>query len=56
MTLPEEKRKEFETLSRKIIEFLNENTHPHTTVIIGSTRSELVEGVYAINTHYYIKD
>lgn len=41
----EELRKKFEELSRPLIDFINENYHPHATIIIDSTHAELLEGL-----------
>ena len=54
--MSEDKRKEFERLSRELIEFLNNNYHPHTTIIVTSTSAELVEGLMAIHTYDYIEN
>jgi len=51
-----EKQKEFEVLARPLIKFLNDNYHPHVTVIITPDSAELLEGVIAIQTKDYIRD
>lgn len=56
MILNEEQRKEFEEKTRPVIEFLNNNCHPHTQVVISTDHSELLEGVCAYKTEDYIKD
>lgn len=43
----EEKNKQFEELCRPLMEFLAKNHHPHTSIILTSTRGEIVEGVMA---------
>lgn len=48
--------KELEKLSRPLIEFLNNNFHPHTKIIIETDSAELVEGICAFKTTAYIKD
>ena len=40
----ENELRELEELSRPIMKWLNENFHPHVTVIIDPTRAQLVEG------------
>jgi len=56
MKTNEQKRKEFEELSRPLIKWLNDNMHPHATIIIDTTHAELVEGVCAFTTEDYLKD
>lgn len=45
-------RKEVEHL----MQYLAENHHPHTTILITSTTAELVEGIVCHNTDKYIVD
>jgi len=40
-----EQQQELEKLARPIMQFLNENFHPHVTVIITPTSAELLEGL-----------
>lgn len=47
---------EFEQLSRKLIKYLCENHHPHTTILISPTGAEIVEGVKAFYTEEYLVD
>ena len=35
---------EFDNISRNMMDWLKDNTHPHMTVIITSTYAELLEG------------
>lgn len=56
MILDMEKTKEFEEVARPVIKWLNENCHPHVTVVIGTSHAELSEGVCAINTMDYVPD
>ena len=51
----EEQRKQFEALARPMMQWLNENCHPHTH-IIDNTSAELSEGVLAFKTTEYVKD
>lgn len=51
-----EQREEFEKLARPLIKWLNDNSHPHTTIIITPTSAEVLEGVCAFPTNDYIKD
>lgn len=54
--MDEEKRKRFEDAVRPAMKFLNEECHPHMTIIVEPTKAELVEGVTVLNTDEYIKD
>lgn len=56
MILSEEKRAEFEEAAKPLIKWLNDNCHPHVTVVTTTTTSELSEGVASIVTHEYVKD
>jgi len=52
----DERRKEFEELTRPLIKWMNENYHPMTTVNVSCTHAELAEGLIAFVTNDYIKD
>jgi hypothetical protein len=54
MTDPQ--RKEFEALTRPVIEWINNNFHPHIMVVIDTTHAELLEGLGAYMTYDYIRD
>ena len=56
MTFTEEQRKEFEEAARPLIKFLNDNCHPHVTVVVDCTTAELSEGVCSFRTEDYLKD
>ena len=56
MTMTDEQRKAFALASEPLMWWLSENCHSHTTVILDSTRAELVEGVVAHVTDKFIKD
>ncbi len=56
MILGVERRIEFYELSKPLIEFLNNNCHPHMSIHITSTQSTLLEGIAALNTEEPIKD
>ena len=56
MTMTAEQRAQFEALSRPLIQWLNDNCHPHTTIVIEPDSAELLEGVSAFKTTEYIKD
>ena len=55
-TVLEEKRAEFEELSRPLIKFLNDNFDPHTQICIDTDHSEIVSGLMSFRTEDYIKD
>lgn len=54
--LSPQKRQEFESLTRPLIKFLNDETHPHTKIIIECDSAELVSGETAYTTTEYIRD
>lgn len=56
MTLTEQQRKYFEAVSRPLIQWLNENCHPHVHAIVEPTRAELLEGVCAYPAPEYLRD
>ena len=56
MTLTEQQREDFEAVTRPVIKWLNENCHPHVTVIISPAMAELNEGVFAYPTTDYLLD
>jgi len=56
MIFTKEQREEFERVTRPVIEFLNKNCHPHTTVTIETNHASLFEGVCAYPCEDYIPD
>lgn len=49
--------RDFKTASLPLIKWLNDNHHPHVTVIVTPTSSELLEGKQATGPIYdYVKD
>lgn len=52
----EEQKKQFEEKARELMKWLNENGHPHMTIIITPTSAELLEGSIGVNTNDYIRD
>ena len=56
MILTDKEREDFETASKPLIKFLNDNCHPHVTVIVDTTSAELLEGIESIGTEEYLKD
>ncbi len=56
MILTEEQRKELEAVSRPLVQWLNDNCHPHVKVITDCSRVQLLEGVAQVIIEDYIKD
>ena len=56
MIATKEQITEFETVCRPVIQWLNDNCHPHVTAIIDCGSAELVESVCRIPIEDYIKD
>jgi len=57
MIFTKEQRDEFENLARPVIKFLNDNCHPHVSVIITPTNAELLEGICSTGEILdYVKD
>ena len=50
------RRSSFEVVTRPVISWMNDNCHPHTTVIITGMSAELMEGVVGFTTEDYLKD
>jgi hypothetical protein len=56
-SMTEQKMNEFEEKVRPVIEWLNENYHPHVSVIITPTNAELLEDKYSTGKIMdYVKD
>ena len=56
MILSKNQEKEFENLTRPVIEWMNNNCHPHISMTICCTRAELSEGIAGFTTFDYLKD
>lgn len=56
MNLTDVQRGEFEKLSRPLIKWLNDNCHPHTSILIDTLSAEVLEGIAAIHTKDYLPD
>lgn len=54
MILTEQQRREFQDVTRPVIEWLNKNCHPHVSVVIDPTSAELSEGVHIVHTNEYV--
>jgi len=47
---------QFKSAAESVMQYLAENHHPHTKVIIDSDSAELVEGLATHRTEKFIKD
>ena len=47
---------EFQKLTKPLIKYLNDNWHPHATIIVSANHAELVTGEMAFSTDEYVKD
>ena len=56
MILTKEQSEEFKEASKPLVKWLNENCHPHVTVIVTPGRAELSEGICSRPIVDYIKD
>jgi hypothetical protein len=56
MVITEQQRQQFEGLVHPLIEWLNNNCHPHVTVVVDSTSAELLEGLCSVKTTLYLRD
>jgi len=56
LVLSADKVYEFGEASRPLMKWLAENCHPHTTVLVDSVRSQLVEGVCSHRTEEFLVD
>lgn len=54
--MTEEQKSQFEELSKRLIEWLCVNGHPHMTVVITPTSAELLEGVVGVQTTEFVTD
>lgn len=54
--LTEKQTTEFEWLARPIVKWLNDDTNPHTEVIIDCDSARVVQGLCTIPIPEYIKD
>lgn len=56
MILSKEKQEELRKVVAPVVKWLNDNTHPHTHIIIDGSSAELSEGVAAFQIPEFIKD
>lgn len=54
--ISKEQMEEFEKLARPLIEWLNNNYHPHVEATITPVSAEISEGIVFIPVKDYIKD
>jgi len=54
--ITKEQSKEFETLARPLVKFLNDNFNPHTEIIINCDSARIMSGECGIPIPDYIKD
>lgn len=47
---------DFATISKLMIKYINDNHHPHCTIIVTNTHAEILEGIKCVKTNDYIKD
>ena len=56
MILTEEERKAFAAAAEPLIEWVAQNCHPHTSVVLDANSAELLEGVAAHRTDKFLRD
>lgn len=49
------KQEQFETLAKPLIKFLNDEYHPHVTIIITPGSAEILEGALGFTTEEFFK-
>lgn len=50
------KQEEFDALAKPLIKFINDNYHPHVSMIIDGIHAEVLEGVMVVSTDEFVKD
>lgn len=56
MLLNKKQKDEFVKKVEPLIKYINDNFHPHVTLVINHGNVELVEGIFNFITYEYIKD
>ena len=56
MILTKEQVQAFEEAAKPLIKFLNDNFHPHVTVLVTPSDAEILEGCASIRCNEFIKD
>jgi len=54
--MTEEKRKEFEEITKPIMKWLNDNFHPHAQINITTTHCEMLFGEASYTTDEFVQD
>lgn len=54
--MTEEQRREFERVTRPVIEWLNANCNPHTTAVVSTSTAEIHEITLVYLTNDYLRD
>lgn len=55
MIYTKETMKSFKEIVEPVMKWLNENCHPHTSIVIGSDIAELMEGQITHHTEQFLK-
>lgn len=56
MLLTEAQMKSLHKAAEPLIKWLNENMHPHATVIVDQTSAELLESIAHVSNYEHVKD
>jgi len=56
MTITKEQSAEMLEAAKPLIQWINENCHPHTQIILDQTHVQLLEGVASNMTKEFLKD
>ena len=56
MKLTNEERESMLEAAKPLIKWMNENSHPHTTIHVDLTSAELTECVYRVKTEEFMPD
>lgn len=52
----QKRREDFDKAAKPLIEYLNDNHHPHTKIIVDPIHAEIMEGVMSMRTEEFLKD
>lgn len=56
MSITKEQSEQLLEAAKPLIQWLNDNGHPHTTAIVTTTDVEVMEGIATMRTTEFIKD
>ena len=56
MIITEQQRNELAEVCKPVMKWLNDNCHPHVTILVERDGAVLAEGIATIKTLEYIKD